>query len=73
MIKIIVFIIFCLLMLLMYSLCVAAKNGDRGLEECTNNIFYGCKGKCCRKCELEHICKSTCDKDPKSCDGRINN
>ncbi|KGK88022.1 hypothetical protein [Clostridium sp. HMP27] len=70
MIKIIVFIIFCLVILMAYSLCVAAANGDKGIEECKYNILEGCEGKCCRKCELENTCKLTCSNNPESCGGR---
>ena len=71
MIKIILVVIILLIGLMTYALCVAAAEGDSMANECYYNCLDGCKGKCCRKCESENICKMACRNDPENCGGRI--
>lgn len=58
-------------LLMTYSVCVAAKKEDEIPEECEYNIIKSCKGKCCRECELESLCKMVCKENPEHCGGRI--
>ncbi|WGZ48111.1 hypothetical protein [Clostridium botulinum] len=40
-------------------------------EECWHNILKSCKGKCCKKCDLESLCKIACKENPDQCGGKI--
>lgn len=72
MIKVIIIVlILIIIMLITYSLCVAAKRGDQYPEECRYNILTGCKGKCCKSCELDNMCKLACEDNPEKCGGKI--
>lgn len=72
MIKIVIGMFLMISAVITYSLCVAAKKGDKRLEECKYNILVACEGKCCRYCDLENMCKLACRDNPKQCGGRIN-
>jgi hypothetical protein len=54
-----------------YLVYVVAKKENETPEECEYNIIKICKGKCCRKCELEHLCNMACKENPEQCGGRI--
>ncbi|QAT40854.1 hypothetical protein [Clostridium sp. JN-9] len=72
MIKVVIGILLFIIALITCSLCIVAKRGDQYSEECKYNALAGCKGKCCRNCELENICKLACKDDPEQCGGRLN-
>lgn len=60
-------------LLLIFSFCIAAKRGDSYPKERRFNILEGCRGKCCRKCELDETCSFACIDNPEECGGKIDN
>jgi hypothetical protein len=70
--KVLIMMLILIILIITYSLCVATQRWDQQPEECKYNILEGCKGKCCKNCELEGMCKLACRDDSENCGGRVN-